>query len=516
MDIRARPPNSSQNQPLLYTSADIPNDTSAHAHHAQAAHQSEELYKRSVMLVIWYKAHTMPLRFLHPLPTFPFLQLTQFPSLLTSLSLNQTSFLDAYNPASGHWEQHMVDTVRLVETEQRVLYRLRKSLLDGLSEEECPGIQEEIASQPRSEQRHFPVSSAPQTSLKRPATEPPVDASPPAKFYAAEGIYHGSPSQPQPHQYAIPVSQPQSYPQNLSTPKHHGQNQIPIQVANGNGAQSIQGSAPSPASRNGSTPKPQPYSFQQGSLYASVHNSPTPTPAPTNHNAQSPEALPPHLRSPQSSPAPIPYHPHPPLKRWPNDYTVSEVAAGFRQMDGLITAMPTLTQRAAFERVFGCRYVKSTVCRHRGVWRKAEEDVRSIFEAMGRDERAVWGEFVRRVEGRASGLQGVTPQGVLDGVMGNVGPPDMGHMQSVMQVHVSGGMVPHMQMRREEEESAEEAVMGSLGPPPDDQHDRSPANGRNMATSGQGEGGGPHNGMQQQTALYDSSLSGSLVGSDQR
>ena len=96
----------------------------------------------------------------------------------------------------------------------------------------------------------------------------------------------------------------------------------------------------------------------------------------------------------------FPQHPHPPLKRWPNDYTVSEIAVGFRAMDTLVAQSPTATQKAAFERVFGCRYVKSTVCRHRGVYRKADPSVRSLFEAMGNDERAVWGEFVRRVEGR--------------------------------------------------------------------------------------------------------------------
>ncbi|KAI0030387.1 hypothetical protein K488DRAFT_36389, partial [Vararia minispora EC-137] len=63
---------------------------------------------------------------------------------------------------------------------------------------------------------------------------------------------------------------------------------------------------------------------------------------------------------------------------------------------------PTLTQRAAFERVFGCRYVKSTVCRHRGVWRRADAATRDAFVAMERSEHAMWGEFVRRVEGRAS------------------------------------------------------------------------------------------------------------------
>jgi len=124
----------------------------------------------------------------------------------------------------------------------------------------------------------------------------------------------------------------------------------------------------------------------------------------------SPVPLPPHVVAPLNPAVQIPYHPHPPLKRWPNDYTVSEIAEGFRQMDTLIAQRPSVTQRIAFERVFGCRYVKSTVCRHRGVWRRADAGVRESFEKLGSDERAVWGEFVRRVEGRQSGK-------VLDGGM---------------------------------------------------------------------------------------------------
>jgi hypothetical protein len=106
--------------------------------------------------------------------------------------------------------------------------------------------------------------------------------------------------------------------------------------------------------------------------------------------------------SPTQSPNAVsfPYHPHPPLKRWPNDYTVSEVSAGFKSMDSMIAQQPTLTQRTAFEKVFGCRYVKSTVCRHRGVWRRADEATKLLFESMGTDERAVWGDFVKQVEGR--------------------------------------------------------------------------------------------------------------------
>lgn len=77
-------------------------------------------------------------------------------------------------------------------------------------------------------------------------------------------------------------------------------------------------------------------------------------------------------------------------------------------MDSLVAQSAngsTMTHKSAFERVFGSRYVKSTVCRHRGVWKRAHMAVKAQYEAMGHDDRAYWGEFVRHVEGRPSSLR---------------------------------------------------------------------------------------------------------------
>jgi hypothetical protein len=117
-------------------------------------------------------------------------------------------------------------------------------------------------------------------------------------------------------------------------------------------------------------------------------------------------------------------------------------------MDGLVAQTPTVVQRVAFERVFGCRYVKSTVCRHRGVWRKADAELRAAFEEMGSDERAVWGEFVRRVEGRPPGK-------------GQVVMPVQG------QVIVTRPS-PVGEPRPGQAGQEKDAVIGSLGPPPPD------------------------------------------------
>jgi hypothetical protein len=336
----------------------------------------------------------------------------------------------------------MIETVKPVISEQRVLYKLRKSLLEELAEEECPGLREEIAAQPRVEQngKHAFLPQTPSGSIKRRAPDVTPDSTPPNKYYIPDSMYQGTPQTVQAHQihqYGMPVAQSQTYPQNLSTPNRVQGQPVPIHSS----SSQAQATSSPPA---GSTVVPkQPFVFSQQQL--DLYSSATSESANGNATAHQPRPSP-----PASSKAPIPHHPHPPLKRWPNDYSVQEVSLGFDQMDMLASTQPSLTQRTAFERVFRCRYVKSTVCRHRAVWRRADEDVRDVFIKLGRDERAMWGEFVRRVEGRASGLS----------LQSAPGESEVGHMQGVMQVPLQ-----HLPLRRDEGDTTQEPVMGSLVPP---------------------------------------------------
>ncbi|KII96206.1 hypothetical protein PLICRDRAFT_241976 [Plicaturopsis crispa FD-325 SS-3] len=291
--------------------------------------EMESALSRSITLVVWYKPNGEPLRLHHEVTTFPLFQLSHFPALVSDLGLSPTSYIDVYNPAARHFEQHLPTTVCTVVRGQRLLYKLRRSLLDGLTDAECVGLHEELQMQ---------------HGVKRPAEDVPEEA--PAQKYRLTDMY---------------AQQPMAFPHALASP----------------------GTATSPIA-GPSTPSSSSPSTSSASTY--LH----------------------HPTAPQHQPTPptmfaIPYHPHPPLKRWPNDYSVSELSAGFAQVDVLAART---TQRAAFERVFGCRYVKSTVCRHRGVWRRAGPEMRARFEVLGTDERAMWGEFVRAVEGRPPGKAG--------------------------------------------------------------------------------------------------------------
>jgi len=221
-------------------------------------------------------------------------------------------------------------------------------------------------------------------------------------------------------------------------------------TTNYTGLQTLSSTSRSPMSPTAPSPST-PTSSDESPTSASTDSKPS-SPTYQGHSVFQ-TGLPYHLAtSPTSPTSPIPYHPHPPLKRWPNDYTVSEISSGFRQMDGLIAQTPTVVQRTAFERVFGCRYVKSTVCRHRGLWKKADPELREAYEDMGVDEKAVWGEFVRRVEGRPPGKVGQSQGQVL--IQGQLVTPHRAQPNS------TPGQPPSIESGQAEE--AEDSVMGSL------------------------------------------------------
>ena len=394
--------------------------------------------------------HYDPIRLTQEISTFPLFQLSHFSQLVSDLGLNPACFVDCYNPVSGHWEQHAVSTVRTVESEQRVLYRVRKSFLEGLSDDGCPGLREEITLQPRPLHQTVSYNTvlAPATAVKRPAPESVDESGHSAKYYRIDRVTF-SPATVPGNSYIVSSTDAQPYPSPSSTSNQAYPSPPPF---------------PSPlVSKRVATDQ----------IFAYTHTSK--------------ESLPSGSLSGSSSSIAFPHHPHPPLKRWPNDYTVSEVSDGFKQIDSLVAQQPTLTQKCAFEKVFGCRYVKSTVCRHRSVWRRADDEVKVAFESMGTDERAVWGNFVKQVEGRrkpdgatvaeseesdvtqrhammhdmhyATGLQMIATRSMDVGgslAQTNVHSPDY----QVNNVSITGGV------ELGDMSDVDEPAMGSLGPPP--------------------------------------------------
>ncbi|KAG6852910.1 hypothetical protein C0991_008230, partial [Blastosporella zonata] len=353
-------------------------------------------YNRSITIVVWYQANTEPIRLQHMNSMFPYFKVLQLDVLVRELALSPKSLVETYDPQSGTWEQHQVDHVRIVTAQQRLLYRLRRSFLAGLGENECPGLREEVAAQSSTLATKHEQQTP--THRKRPSTdhvssEPAQKVHVPNHYYA---IHSASPTAIPPVSVSVTDAPGVMYVNGYTScpPQIYYPPTVPA-VAGTAAAASSSAVAATPLSVQATPP-----ASTASTITTTTPSDPSPSPPPLDE---------PHIPSMSTPMHPIPYHTHPPLKRWPNDYTVSELTNGFRAMEVLVRdggsrgGTGTMTQRAAFERVFGSRYVKSTVCRHRGVWRKAAGPLREQFESMGSDERACWGEFVRRVEGRPPG-----------------------------------------------------------------------------------------------------------------
>lgn len=343
----------------------------------------EDALKRSVTVVFWYKPDSPPIRLHGEVTTFPLFQLSQFAHLAADLGLGPAAYVDAYNPLARAWEQQTISAVQAVESEQRLLFRVRKSLLEGLDDRECPSLAEEICLQPVSQS---PSSNA---SKKRPSADTPMLMGPPVKYARVD-----------------------------SSPSHSDAHIVPS-------ASTITLATP----------------------FVAVDPS---SPGPSKQISS------PSINSTSTQ---LTFQTLPLVKRWPNDYTVFELSAGFQQMDALIAQQPSLTQRSAFERIFSCRYVKSTVCRHRGVWRRAPKVLRETFEHMGQDERGLWSEFIKRIEGGTGRTDTVRSKKLAAATDAEAVPLADHDHETVTLLAPQEGQGAHSEARQ---------IMDSLRPPPDE------------------------------------------------
>ncbi|KAF9567670.1 hypothetical protein CPC08DRAFT_681028 [Agrocybe pediades] len=425
-----------------------------------------EEYNKTVTIIIWYKSNMQPIRLHQTIPAFPYFRLSAVRNLIENLGLSDDSYLDTYNPSTNQWEQHMIHTVRLVDTQQRLLYKVRRSLIDGLSDDECETLREELQLQPRGNMNiSSPTSISQAPNPNKNLVSQPLKAINDVQAKTAQKR-PAPQAEDQDSQHSPKIHVSTNYYTTHSGTHAIGSNAVP--------GPSTNTSSPS-LSNNNNNPQGGQHQDQQqqdGNVY--MYQSPVfYGSSPNAGTSDTDPGLPPYLLTPQATQPPIPYHPHPPLKRWPNDYTVSELSNGFRAMDLLISQSPTgssMTQRTAFERVFGSRYVKSTVCRHRAVWRKAPRMLREQFEAMGTDDRACWGEFVRRVENRPPGKNANT--NIDSSMMASPQNANMGYHDQ------------HNHTAPDDEEIHNQEVMGAL---------------QNQVPSA------PNNTMQNNMAVYDPS-----------
>jgi hypothetical protein len=353
-----------------------------------------------------------PLRIQHTIRSFPFFQLSGLAPIVNGLGLADDSYLDTYIPENGYWMQHTIHTVRIVESQQRLLYRIRKNLLEGINEDDCMNLLAEVDLQQQliSSKKQVTVSQpgpsldvglpTPITPARSSSSIKEVSEKSPRKrlaseVHSAQEFEQGRPPTTKvhiPNNYYLTSHNETAGPDvsTTSTPV------LPPETVVDEHATSAASDVDSVNVNHGVTSTGSEYLYQNQVYYSPT--SPDNTLSSSNHT-ETP------ISGNETSNGAVTYHthlshPHLPLKRWPNDYSVAEISSGFHEMDRVVAQTPNMTQRVAFERVFGSRYVKSTVCRHRGVWKRASPALRDQFIALGNDERVLWGEFVRTVEGR--------------------------------------------------------------------------------------------------------------------
>ncbi|KAJ6479710.1 hypothetical protein C8R45DRAFT_1155848 [Mycena sanguinolenta] len=135
--------------PLWRNSRQAAEDKQAVVENTKVRRQEMEAReKRTCELVIYHTAGKKPLIVSQYVDTFPRLQLSQSAAVVDAFKLTPTSVLDYWAGSSG-WKIIDISYVLTVETERRTILRIRPSLLKELSLDDCIGLADELARQPR-------------------------------------------------------------------------------------------------------------------------------------------------------------------------------------------------------------------------------------------------------------------------------------------------------------------------------------------------------------------------------
>lgn len=78
-----------------------------------------------------------------------------------------------------------------------------------------------------------------------------------------------------------------------------------------------------------------------------------------------------------------------------------EIVGGFKKMQDIVGGDARERQKSAFEKVFRCRYVKSTTGRAKLYWKRSSQEVKDHFMGLPKDDpRGRWSNFIHLMDGR--------------------------------------------------------------------------------------------------------------------
>lgn len=223
----------------------------------------------------------------------------------------------------------------MIEKGQRIILKLRHSFRQGLDDRDCPGIEEELANQPQ----HRRLSKRPGESFVSPLKKVP-------RHNDARSVHSSSQA---PHPTLPPSSQ-----------------------------------APNPT-------LPPSFLCEPALLPQKAY---LPTPLTQSITTCTPKA------EPCSEKMPVD-------KMWPHDFYVCTVASGLAKIEKMMgrnrlkaqSTKPQYTLKSAFHKAFpNTRWAKTTFCKYRKLWNKADEDVQRRFIDLGESSKAVFKSFITALD----------------------------------------------------------------------------------------------------------------------
>jgi hypothetical protein len=316
----------------------------------------ERLNQKSVTVVLYYKAHKLPLILVHAVDTWPHLQLSSIPSLIADLELTLESYLEHYS--NGKWTLIRVSSPMVVTRDQRVLLRVRQRLTEEFNDAEWPGIDQEIEQQGKSRQAG--------TYLKRNAEDL---VSPLKKVARDEKSTSASNSRPRSPSLVLKVAQDEEL-----TFASNSRPRSPSLVL-----------TTQPSSLPPSSPLATSVVSACGSRSSKLPAKSKPHKAPTQPKARL------VVRA-------FPGAPTPPC--WPDDFYVCDVHAGLREITRLMSQNGS--QKGSFSTIFdGAPYRRTTVAKYKGLLDdENNRATRKEFIQYGRVQKALFLRFVEACTGK--------------------------------------------------------------------------------------------------------------------
>ncbi|KAF6742807.1 hypothetical protein DFP72DRAFT_829593 [Ephemerocybe angulata] len=125
----------------------------------QIQQELNEAERKTVNIVVYHTPHKPPTSLDFTTNTYPKLQLKDLPGFMSAFGLTAESWIDAYQGPDVGWRTVNSEAVHTVTAGRPLLFRCRPSLTEGMSDEQCPELQKELA--------RYPVRG----SLKRSAQE---------------------------------------------------------------------------------------------------------------------------------------------------------------------------------------------------------------------------------------------------------------------------------------------------------------------------------------------------------